>query len=566
MRVVDLGGGFIAGSVGRSVARARADVTHAFMGARRPAPPAPRRLAPLARTDAHSAWFLSLLVVLNVVDAFHLNVVWPMLPFLVASDARVEARDVGFYVGVCGAASPLGAMCGAYAWGRVSDARGRRPALIAGCVASTLVVYAFGTATTTRRAALGRFASGLANGNAAIVKTYVGEITTKVSAGRAFGVLALGYGLASAAAPGVGGYLQRPAERWPRAFAGTVFETYPYLLPMVVASALTFAGAVLGWMFLPETASFTMRQRQEERRRRRRGDASRGEEAKRLVKLASAGELQTFTDDHDDDGEVADGVVDVEDARTLQKTPTEEVLFTPETTIAVACYALLAAIAIGYDELIPVYLKTDRNMGGCGFSPSDIGLLLIAGGVTLLIFQLTLYTRICDALGAVRAFRFGVSLFAGISILAPFASLAPNDTMLWIIALTSQCVKICALGIGFVSITIVVNNSCEDAVKARVNAISGSTSAFARVVSPVVCGWMFSMSMRLQDVVPFHQVAPFVFISVVALGLRVASERLPLSLDASKNDTKTINDDVGGDDDDGIELIETSLNSRSDEA
>ena len=538
------------------------------MGAhRRAAARAPSRLTPLARTDAHSAWFLALLVSLNVVDAFHLNVVWPMLPFLVSRDVGVKARDVGFYVGVCGAAAPLGAMCGAYAWGRVSDAHGRRPALIAGCVASTISVYAFGTATTTTRAALGRFLSGLANGNAAIVKTYVGEITTKVSAGRAFGVLALGYGLASAAAPGVGGYLQRPAERWPRAFAGTVFETYPYLLPMVVASTLTFVGAVLGWVFLPETASFTLRRRQEERRRQRGADASRGEEAKRLVKLASAGELQTFADDHDDDGEVADGVVDVEDTRTLQKTPTEEVLFTPETTIAVACYALLAAIAIGYDELIPVYLKTDRDMGGCGFSPSDIGLLLIAGGVTLLIFQLTLYTRICDALGAVRAFRFGVSLFAGISILAPFASLAPNDTMLWIIALTSQCVKICALGIGFVSITIVVNNSCEDAVKARVNAISGSTSAFARVVSPVVCGWMFSMSMRLQDVVPFHQVAPFVFISVVTLGLRVASERLPLSLDASKNDTKAIND-VGDDDDDddGIELIETSLNSRSDEA
>jgi len=534
---------------------------------RAPMPTTPTtRLAPLARTDAHSAWFLALLVALNVVDAFHLNVVWPMLPFLVARDGGVDARDVGFYVGVCGAASPLGAMCGAYAWGRVSDACGRRPALIAGCAASTISVYAFGTATTTMRAASGRFLSGLANGNAAIVKTYVGEITTKVSAGRAFGVLALGYGLASAAAPGVGGYLQRPAERWPRAFAGTVFETYPYLLPMVVASALTFAGAVLGWVFLPETASFTMRQRQEERRRRRGGDASRGEEAKRLVKLASAGELQAFADADDDDDEVADGVVDVEDARMVQKTPTEEVLFTPETTIAVACYALLAAIAIGYDELIPVYLKTERDMGGCGFSSSDIGLLLIAGGVTLLIFQLTLYTRICDSLGAVRAFRFGVSLFAGISLLAPFASLAPNDTMVWIIALTSQCVKICALGIGFVSITIVVNNSCEDAVKARVNAISGSTSAFARVVTPVVCGWIFSVSMRLQDVVPFHQVAPFVFISVVALGLRVASERLPLSLDASKNDTKTINDDEVGDDDDGIELIGTSLNSRSDDA
>ena len=50
------------------------------------------------------------------------------------------------------------------------------------------------------------------------------------------------------------------------------------------------------------------------------------------------------------------------------------------------------------------------------------------------------------------------------------------------------------------------------------------------------------------------------------MGLRVASERLPLSLDASKNDTKTINDDEVGDDDDGIELIGTSLNSRSDDA
>ena len=158
------------------------------MGAhRRAAARAPSRLTPLARTDAHSAWFLALLVSLNVVDAFHLNVVWPMLPFLVSRDVGVKARDVGFYVGVCGAAAPLGAMCGAYAWGRVSDAHGRRPALIAGCVASTISVYAFGTATTTTRAALGRFLSGLANGNAAIVKTYVGEITTKVSAGRAFG-------------------------------------------------------------------------------------------------------------------------------------------------------------------------------------------------------------------------------------------------------------------------------------------------------------------------------------------------------------------------------------------
>ena len=50
-------------------------------------------LAPLAPRDAHPPWFLALLVLLNVVDAFHLNIVWPMLPFAVR-DFGVAEIDV----------------------------------------------------------------------------------------------------------------------------------------------------------------------------------------------------------------------------------------------------------------------------------------------------------------------------------------------------------------------------------------------------------------------------------------------------------------------------------------
>lgn len=51
--------------------------------------------------------------------------------------------------------------------------------------------------------------------------------------------------------------------------------------------------------------------------------------------------------------------------------------------------------------------------------------------------------------------------------------------------------KICVLGIGFVSIIIVVNNSCEDVVKVCVNGIVGIMLVFVCIVVLVICGWIF---------------------------------------------------------------------------
>jgi hypothetical protein len=50
----------------------------------------------------------------------------------------------------------------------------------------------------------GRFLSGLLNGNAGVVKTYIGETTDKTQQVKAFSVFALAFGIASCVAPGVG--------------------------------------------------------------------------------------------------------------------------------------------------------------------------------------------------------------------------------------------------------------------------------------------------------------------------------------------------------------------------
>ena len=115
----------------------------------------------------------------------------------------------------------------------------------------------------------GRFLSGLLNGNAGVVKTYVGETTEKSQQTMAFSIFAMAFGFASCVAPAIGGFLQRPAERWPGVFGDTVFETFPFLLPMLCAAALTSFGGALGFLYAPETASQwrRMQKRREERER-----------------------------------------------------------------------------------------------------------------------------------------------------------------------------------------------------------------------------------------------------------------------------------------------------------
>ena len=66
------------------------------------------RLAPLEAGE-QKLWLFLILALLNIVDSFNLNVVWPMLPFMVESFGVVkDEADLGAWVGVAGAAVSIG--------------------------------------------------------------------------------------------------------------------------------------------------------------------------------------------------------------------------------------------------------------------------------------------------------------------------------------------------------------------------------------------------------------------------------------------------------------------------
>ena len=166
--------------------------------------------------------------------------------------------------------------------GALSDRIGRRPVMLLGMFNSTFSVLIFGTAKTYAQCVAGRFLSGLLNGNAGVVKTYVGETTEKTQQAAAFSVFAVAYGVASVVAPAVGGFLQRPAERWPETFGGGLFEEFPCSSPCSAPRRSPPRGASIGLLYVPETASQTIdtseattprRDRRRTRRSPRRGGA-----------------------------------------------------------------------------------------------------------------------------------------------------------------------------------------------------------------------------------------------------------------------------------------------------
>lgn len=578
-------------------------------------PPRTPRLPPLEAKGEKPVFFFFVVALLNVVDSFNLNIVWPLLPFMVDSYgvSRTE-EDLGAWVGAAGAAVSVGQLLSSYAWGALSDRIGRRPVMLIGMCNSTFSVLVFGTARTYAQCLAGRFLSGLLNGNAGVVKTYVGETTEKSQQTMAFSIFAMAFGFASCVAPAIGGFLQRPAERWPGVFGDTAFETFPFLLPMLCAAALTSFGGALGFLYAPETASQwrRMQKRREERERKRglgRRDVNRdGEEdgdveallraaadaegdgglgvgpeggevelaarldesgvsqavvaeapesrtekaprdaagAKTATKKAS--KLQAEAEEDDDETRLLRGTTTANDAfsfsfsvrgRDRSVAADDAALrhlrrhgWDAHTIVAASSYAGLAFIAIGYDEILPVYAATREDLGGLSLSASQIGLVLVVGGVALILFQLFAFPLVLKRLGVTKALRRASLAFACVALLAPVASVrgvVEKPAAKWFALLASQTLKIVTLAVLFTTVIMAVNNSCLNRVKARVNGAATSCAALGRIVSPVVHGVVFSASLRLHE--NAQQFLVFAFVSLCALALFALTSRLPSRLD-----------------------------------
>lgn len=85
--------------------------------------------------------------------------------------------DVTYYAGIIESLFAFTTFTTVLLWGRLSDRIGRKPVLLMGLVGVGSSVAAFGLSTTFTALVVTRCIAGALNGNAAVIKSTLGEIS-----------------------------------------------------------------------------------------------------------------------------------------------------------------------------------------------------------------------------------------------------------------------------------------------------------------------------------------------------------------------------------------------------
>eukprot|EP01006_Ploeotia_vitrea_P051581 TRINITY_DN67579_c5_g1_i1.p1 TRINITY_DN67579_c5_g1~~TRINITY_DN67579_c5_g1_i1.p1 ORF type:complete len:601 (-),score=265.06 TRINITY_DN67579_c5_g1_i1:759-2486(-) len=511
-------------------------------------------------------------------NTFSELLIFPFLPFMV-HDFSPELRksELGYRAGYIGTAFYVGAFCSNFLWGRAADKWGRKPTMLCGIVGSIVSITLFGLSSSFPMAIGLRVMWGLSNGNLGIAKTVLSEICDDTNSAKGFAVLGVLSGFGRLTGPAVGGWLAKPAERWPNTFAHIdAFVDYPYLLPCLVAAFVGLCGLVATALFLEEThPDFGVHRRQRDGQGRRVFDIE-------LDDLDhSSEEAEEEEEDDDDDDEEEEELEEEQDGngasrrtnskvqlldriplRVRRSTAYHEVKSNddddaddndntprPRTTlstllrdrlvlVSTGMYGLLAFAGLASNEVFPLWVLNEPDNHGFGFDSADIGTMIAFIGPTQIVYQSMAYPRLTKRFGTRRLAIGALALFSATCVIFPFIVLA-NDvgsrSFSWAALFLCLIVHVNARVTAFTCIFIFIANSAPPAFKGMVNGIGQSQAALGRAIAPVLGGTMFAWSMTngLSWPLNFH-FCWYIFGAVGALTLSLAACCLPDAIQSQR--------------------------------
>jgi MFS family permease len=202
------------------------------------------------------------LVATAITEGFQMNVIWSFLPFMVEDLGHPgPSEQLGLWTGLMASSFFGGQIFASLIWPPLSDRIGRRKCLLFGQGTLTLCMLGFGFSRSYWPALAYRVVAGLLQGNQAIRKALLADITDKTNQAKAFSWMPFAWGLSSIVAPLVGGFLSRPCVNYPglwlTADPSALLCVFPYALPCLVMSAIATASIICGFFWLPEEGKVT---------------------------------------------------------------------------------------------------------------------------------------------------------------------------------------------------------------------------------------------------------------------------------------------------------------------
>jgi MFS family permease len=436
------------------------------------------------------------IAVVNLMNTASYLMTSPMVPFMILSFFRGQGEggkdlselEVGYWSGLLEASFHVGSIAGAVFWGWFSDTAGRRPALLLGLLGTIFATLWFGLSTSFWSAMGARVAWGALNGNVGVAKTVLTEIVPDKHSARAFSWLGINTGFGRLIGPAMGGLLSEPARKYGWTGPGDLFVHFPFLLPCIVASAMTSAVMVLSFFTVPETLHLSLAEAAANRTRLSAAAAQRmGMESGAKAAAAGGGgvagsikgkgsgayaRIEQNAGEESEEEEEEEDEIDVVVAPSSSSTvaagakgtsaptapsaaaapgtsaaplplplppapgvaddPRKEPFFTSMRRLmkdgpvyaSTVLYSLLGLVGLVSNEVYPLYVLADARHGGFSLDSSALGLIAFSAGPLLILFQALLFERIVKRLGLMRVQRINLALFAVLLATTPLQSLA----------------------------------------------------------------------------------------------------------------------------------------------
>ena len=382
------------------------------------------------------------------VDMVGLLMVLPLLPFYAKS-----LGQGGLVVGLLVSSFAVAQLLTAPMWGRMSDAYGRRPALLVGLTASAIAYVIFGYALRLPHPLfflfLCRIVQGAGGGTVSVIQAYVADSTQPDERAKALGWLSA----ATNAGVAIGPVL------------GSLTHSWGVQGPGLFAAALCLANMAFAWRFLDESRDMTE------------AAASKADTGKRARSR--------------------DAIVQVV---THSAEPASRLIW-------------IYAIALGAFQGVTSMLALSLSVR-FGVTEKTIGFFFAYTGVISVLTRALILGRMVDKYGEVRLSRFGLSLLAsGIAAMAftqPIKDPARVAAMLGGL-LPASAVSFLpylplALAVALLPLGTAFTFPCVTAMLSRVIAsrerglymgVQQTFGGLARVCFPIIFGLLFDVALPL---------------------------------------------------------------------
>ncbi|KAI9486669.1 MAG: major facilitator superfamily domain-containing protein [Benjaminiella poitrasii] len=404
---------------------------------------------------------------------------------------------IGYYASLITSAFAVSQFISGMPWGSLSDRIGRKPVVLMGLASTSIGILLFGLSKSFAWALATKIFSGLFNSNISVLKSMIAEITKNHSAAqqtRAFSLLQVTFGLGSVVGATLGGYLSKPVSRYPGLFGNLGFVTeflleFPYFLPCFIATSLSALCWGLGLLLMKETL-----QQQKYLVSTITPDSS---EEQLLLATSSQNETHQYN--------TFNTIVEEERIKGEEKLSIRQAL-TPSVLAISILYAVSAFQMLYFDELLPTWSATPKDLGGLEFESGEIGAILSYAGFVMLFFQVFLLHRMTAIFGLLNLFQmallsstfvfFAQGLCRFLYQIPDPTSVEPNSKF-WVLLGLVVCltVKSLAQTISITTAVILLNNCVErHDTLGFINGFSQCCNAAMRTLSPTVAGYIWSRS------------------------------------------------------------------------